>query len=530
MAKILWLLQPNSTLDASIKTFYENLMHAGYQLELLHVISETPTFDWLNQNISPENTHLFFSDPDLRWIKKVVESTGLLPSNPKRVLSWVFDNPNASELELLESSGIDEVFSVRDPVQEVALRLELRSLRCGQRSELRRQVRELLMKEARAETILSQREEFLSVCAHDLRSPLGLIQSSLSLVIKESQSVSELHKELLERSKRQAEHGIRLVNDLLDVMSYEQGLKPDYQLVDLNSFLKELHLDYSFQAQQKNIELRYDNDLQNWKVLIDPDRIHQLLQNLIVNAIKFTDPGKKIFLNVLSFKGRRKADPPYPMAIVSVRDEGKGIPEEEIQKIFNRFSQIKDYSRIEGRGLGLSVAKQISHLHDGNLWVKSVEGEGSTFFVLFPHVLSEPKKLEKSSGLKKKKRLMIADADKNQAELLSTVCSHWGYETHTAKDGIEMVTFGFYHQPDVILIGSPLSKLNEEAGTEMIKNLLSLKNTAIFQCIKPEQKLASLPENSLIDGLIKLPLERTHFERALEQFYEKNGKNSRKVA
>lgn len=528
MAKILWLLRSETTLAASFNQFYQHLGTAGHQLIKLQVESETPTFDWLNQNISPDDLHIFFCDTDLRWVKKLVEAMGLLPSNPKRVLAWIFDNPHSSELDLLESSGIDEIFSVLDPVSEVALRLELRSLRCSQRAELRRQVRELLMKEARAETILSQREEFLSVCAHDLRSPLGLIQSSLSLVLQDVGTISTTQKELVERSKRQAEHGIRLVNDLLDVMSYEQGLKPDYQLVDLNSFLKELHQDYSFQAQQKNIELRYDNELINWRVLIDPDRIHQLFQNLLVNAIKFTEPGKRIFLNVLNFKGRRKADPPYPMTIVSVRDEGKGIPEEEIQKIFNRFSQIKDYSRVEGRGLGLSVAKQISHLHDGNLWVKSVEGEGSTFFVLFPHVLSEPQKLEKTS--KKTTRVLIVDSDKSHSELLSAVCHRWGFETYVAKDGIEMVTFSFYHQPNIVLVGSALNKLSEEAAAEIIKKSLGMQKTAIFQCVKPDQKLVSLPENSAIDSLIKMPLDRTQFERALEQFYERNHINRRKAA
>lgn len=71
------------------------------------------------------------------------------------------------------------------------------------------------------------------------------------------------------------------------------------------------------------------------------------------------------------------------MLVVSIRDEGRGIPQKELQKIFDRFTQIKEQSRSDGRGLGLTVAKQISTLHDGNIWVESEEGKGSTFLYYF---------------------------------------------------------------------------------------------------------------------------------------------------
>ena len=528
MASILWIIRGTSPLAPPFAEFVSKLEKSEHQVTSLNVPDEIPTFDWLNQHVPQDQKYIFFSEPDLRWVRKILEVMGLLPGNPSRVNTWVYDKPTEDQLGTLEGSGLDEMICIRDNTEDLGLRLELRSLRVYQKSELKRQVRELLMKEARAETVLSQREEFLSVCAHDLRSPLGLIHSSLSLLLSETNQLNPTQTELVDRSKRQAEHGIRLVNDLLDVMAYEQGLKPEYQMVDLDKFLKNLHQDYAFQAKQKNIELRYDNPLSNWKVLIDPDRIHQLFQNLLVNAIKFTDPGKRIYLSVLSFKGRRKADPPYPMLIVGVRDEGRGIPEAEVQKIFNRFSQIKDYSRVEGRGLGLSVAKQISHLHDGNLWVKSVEGEGSTFFVLFPHVLSETKRQEK--GTKKTSKILLVDAGKDQLQSLSDVVTRWGFEPVFAKDGIEMVTMAHFHQPQVILVGSNLNKLSDENAAKILKHDLQMQNIPIFACASPENLRPINRENSTIDGNLRLPLERTHFERAMTQFQELSRKKGKKVA
>lgn len=528
MASILWILRGTNPLNTQLTEFYSKLEKAGHQLKVIHVPTEVPTFDWMNQQVSQDDKNILFSDNDLRWVRKILDVMGLLPANPSRVYSWLYDHPTEEQLSTLEGSGIDELICLREQAHEIGVRLELRALRNYQKSELKRQVRELLMKEARAETVLSQREEFLSVCAHDLRSPLGLIHSSLSLVLSEAKNLTSIQTELVERSKRQADHGIRLVNDLLDVMAYEQGLKPEYQLIDIDRFLRNLHQDYAFQAKQKDIELRYDNPLSNWKVLIDPDRIHQLLQNLLVNAIKFSDPGKRIYITALAFKGRRKADPPYPMLIVGVRDEGKGIPEDEVQKIFNRFSQIKDYSRMEGRGLGLSVAKQISHLHDGNLWVKSVEGEGSTFFVLFPHVLSEPKKLEKNA--KKAFRVLLVNSDKDQLQTLSDIITRWGFEPVCAKDGIEMVTMSYFYQPEVVLITSPLNKMSDEEAAKIIKNDLKMENMPILVCTAPENMPTLNPENSSIDGHLRLPLERTHFERALTQFQETRRKGRKKVA
>jgi len=528
MASIFWIVKGTNQLEPPFSNFFSKLEKLGHQQICLNVTDAIPTFDWMNQQIAQDHKYIFFNDSDLRWVRKILDVMGLLPGNPSRVYTWVYDKPTEEQLSTLEGSGLDEMVCIRDNAEELGLKLELRSLRAYQKSELKRQVRELLMKEARAETVLSQREEFLSVCAHDLRSPLGLIHTSLSLLLSETNNLNTTQTELVDRSKRQAEHGIRLVNDLLDVMAYEQGLKPEYQLVDLDQFLKNLHQDYAFQAKQKNIELRYDNPLTNWKVLIDPDRIQQLFQNLLVNAIKFTDPGKRIYISVLSFKGRRKGDPPYPMLIVGVRDEGRGIPEDEVQKIFNRFNQIKDYSRMEGRGLGLSVAKQISHLHDGNLWVKSVEGEGSTFFVLFPHVLSEPKKQEK--GIKKSPKVLLVDSGKEELQRWTEVVTRWGFEPVIAKNGIEMVTMAYFSQPQVILTGSNLNKLSNENAAKIIKDELQMQQVPVFVCASPENLLPSSQENSILDGNLRLPLERTHFERAMAKFQESTRKKSKRVA
>lgn len=370
------------------------------------------------------------------------------------------------------------------------------------------------IREAKAETALKQREEFLGVCAHDLRSPLGIIQAGLSMVLADSPNLSPIHVELLTRAKRQVGHATTLVNDLLDLTAYDQGLKPQYQFLNLHELLSEFVGDYCLQAEQKKITLHYDNPIRDWRILADPDRIRQLLQNLFTNAVQFTGAGKSIYLTATPFQGRRRTDPPYPMVILNFTDEGPGIPQKQMQKIFDRFSQIREYSRTEGRGLGLTVVKQISMLHDGNVWAESKEGKGSTFHVLLPHVVSRSGVFQTIARLESrtKPKILIVEPSEYKREFYFHPLSDWGYDTVFAKDGVEAVTLTFHHLPDLVILTEGLSKLEEleaakvlqrDSLTSPIKIVLGVENAQ-------QRKLdCNVP-------LLLLPFSRDNFSKALD--------------
>jgi len=365
---------------------------------------------------------------------------------------------------------------------------------------------------SKADTSLKQREEFLSVCAHDLRSPLALIQSSLSLILNSKPlQLQESQKDLLRRAKRQSEQAINLVKDLLDVMAFELGMKPHYELLPLDPFLQEFYLDYKLQAEQKNIQFHYENAHTGWRVLVDPDRIRQLLQNLFTNAVKFTEPGKNIFMKVHSFTGRRKIDPPFPMLVISIQDEGKGIPQNEMQRIFNRFAQIREAGRGEGRGLGLTVAKQISTLHDGNIWVTSEEGKGSTFHVLFPHVVSRDTYPKQTSALK---RILIAEPKEGKRAEFYKQLEKWGYETFFVSSGTEALTYAFHRWPDLIIIPAELSKLNSTAFVAMLKADPNAGQLPILYASENGDPKSA--QDILADAYLPLPFKREEWDKILE--------------
>lgn len=425
--------------------------------------------------------------------------------------------------ERLLDLGVDGLFTINDPHTDVYLRFCLAVSHAQSRLEFEKEIKTQHIALARNETILKQREEFLSVCAHDLRSPLGLIQSSLTLVLNQKNEEPEtaaVRTELLTRAKRQTGHALTLVNDLLDVMAFEQGLTPQYQILDLDKLLSDFYLDYKFQAEQKEVVLHYENPVKDWKILADAERCQQLFQNLFTNALKFTERNKNIYLKVSKFVGRRDTDPDYPMVVISVQDEGRGIPVRERQKIFDRFSQIKDYSRSEGRGLGLTVAKQISTLHDGNIWVESEMGKGSTFFVLFPHVISKPK-----STSVKSKRIVISEPSLERRELYFDQIKEWGYDVVYVKDGIGAIANASYELPELIV----LSGDDTRAKRAEVVNMLRTQPFTARVPIVHAGEVAELadPQFSEIpfDAKLKLSVQRSDLERLLEVFRQARKKS-----
>ncbi len=413
-----------------------------------------------------------------------------------------------------ENSGVAEVFSVSEKPAALELKLRLRLAHSAQMLALQKTSQDHASALAKTDTVLKQREEFLSVCAHDLRSPLALIQTCLSMVLKsaESTSLSTLHSELLARAQRQSGHALTLVKDLLDVTALEQGLRPQYQVLKLDDLLKEFFSDYRLQAEQKNVRFHYTNPVQSWKVLADGDRIRQLLQNLFTNALKFTDPGKNIYLDVAPFQGRRKTDPPYPMLVIKLRDEGKGIPASEMRKIFDRFVQIKEQSREGGRGLGLTVAKQISTLHDGNIWVESEEGKGSTFSVLFPHTISQP---DLFFQVRDTPHLLVAEPSAEKRKSLFGMLEQGGYRVSFVSDGVEAITHLFHCRPSALILSSELAKISIAEVTYLLKSDSQSAQVPILLASSNHAQAAKQQESTLADAVLSLPIKKEELHKVL---------------
>jgi signal transduction histidine kinase len=218
------------------------------------------------------------------------------------------------------------------------------------------------------------KNRLLGVVAHDLRNPIGVLKTYLTLFLEDMLGeVPEKHKGVMQTMMRNCKRMQALVDDLLDISAIESGrLELDRREVDLHGFLQECFEDSQILAGAKSIEITLDVDPVLPRTRIDPNRISQVIGNLVGNAIKFSRENTRITLGAQSKDGAVE---------FFVADQGQGIPEEDIPRLF------QDYTKASSRptagekstGLGLAIAKRVVEAHNGRIWVESKVGEGSTF-------------------------------------------------------------------------------------------------------------------------------------------------------
>lgn len=223
------------------------------------------------------------------------------------------------------------------------------------------------------------KNRFLGMAAHDLRSPLTVIQGFVKVLIKGRLGpVTDAQKEMLDRVFASSQKMLNLINDLLDVAAIEAGrLSLDLREVDLPAFLRECHRSHVMIAEAKSIRLDLDVPDRLPPVLADCSRLEQVVGNLIGNAVKFSYPETTTVLRA-RMDGNEIA--------VSVTDQGQGIPADEIPDMFSDFARtsVKPTGNEKSTGLGLAITQRIVQAHGGTISVASEVGRGSTFTFTLP--------------------------------------------------------------------------------------------------------------------------------------------------
>ncbi|GAC1417451.1 MAG: hypothetical protein NVSMB62_08180 [Acidobacteriaceae bacterium] len=222
------------------------------------------------------------------------------------------------------------------------------------------------------------KDEFISTVSHELRTPLTSLRAALGLITGGSLNHRpEKLKQMLDIATGNTDRLVRLVNDILELERIGSG-KAELHCTMCSAddlFRRAAGLQ---QTGASKAQLRITFNSQGTNVWADPDRILQTLTNLISNAIKFSTPGGEIHLR------SRKID--RDTAEIQVRDQGRGIPHDKLESIFERFHQVdaSDSRTMGGTGLGLAICRSIVHQHGGRIWATSTPGQGSTFHFTLP--------------------------------------------------------------------------------------------------------------------------------------------------
>ncbi|KYK27698.1 hypothetical protein AYK20_07940 [Thermoplasmatales archaeon SG8-52-1] len=236
----------------------------------------------------------------------------------------------------------------------------------------RRKIEDELKKSEKLKT------EFMNIAAHELKSPVTPIKGYLDLIISDKDT-SEKVRNWAQVSLRNSERLLKLVNDILDVSRLDTDtMRFEMEKIDTVKILDEIAEDMRPTIECKNLKLETKIPRDLPKIMGDRNRLPQVLKNLFVNAIKFTDNGS------ITLEAEKKEN----YILISIKDTGIGIPKDELKKIFNKFYQAytSDDRKNEGTGLGLFISKEIIQRHNGQIWAESEIGKGSNFFIKIPYL------------------------------------------------------------------------------------------------------------------------------------------------
>lgn len=255
--------------------------------------------------------------------------------------------------------------------------INLEELVAERTGELARANEELARANKELSTLSKEKDDFLAVLTHDMRTPLTSIKGYAS-ILRDRDLEPEKHKQIAKIILRSEEALLEIVNNILEIEKMQSGtpILLERASFDLALLAKGVTETLQAQAMEKNITLHYDEVPSPIMIEADVKKIERVITNLISNAIKYTPDGGEVWVRARA-KGR--------YAQFAVKDNGYGIPAAELPFIFDRYSRVKGHRSLAvGTGLGLAVVKSLIEAHGGHITVKSVEDKGSIFTVILP--------------------------------------------------------------------------------------------------------------------------------------------------
>ncbi len=356
----------------------------------------------------------------------------------------------------------------------------------AQSAELVEQNMELEMQKKQLDEASRLKTNFLSNMSHELRTPLNSV-IALSGVLNRrlANQIPKEEYDYLEVIQRNGKHLLSLINDILDISRIEAGREEvEMTKINLNNLVSELVSMIKPQAQQKNIELVYKEGDVNIFISSDGNKCRHILQNIIGNAVKFTEKGKVVVTARQSDKN---------IAIV-VTDSGIGIAEDQLPHIFNEFRQADSSTsrKFGGTGLGLAIARKYANLLGGSISVRSKTGKGSEFTLILPLRYSPENRiieeeavggfsitrtlspLKPTADVTLKTVLLVEDSEPAIIQM-KDILEENGYQIMVAHDGREALGIISHTIPDAMILDLMMPGID---GFEVLKTLREAEQTA----------------------------------------------------
>lgn len=383
----------------------------------------------------------------------------------------------------------------------------------------------LIIAKEKAEESDRLKSAFLSNMSHEIRTPMNAILGFSSL-LSDPGSTEEEKIEYIDIIKERGNDLMRIISDIIDVAKIESGqLKINIKDCKVNRLLEDIHVVFKQikQKQEKdNVVLKTSLPVPDpeFTILTDPQRLRQIMTNLIENALKFTETGE------IEFGYRIREDLGIGKSIdFFIQDSGIGIPEEMHKVIFERFRQVDDSHtrKYGGTGLGLTICKNLTHLMGGELTLQSQVGKGTRFTITLPMWTISPQKEEPvvdkdkpKSRDWKDKVILIAEDEESNYTFLEHVLKRTGVRLLWAQNGKDAVNIAKNEKVDLVLMDIRMPGMDGYEATEIIKKenkaLPVIAQTAY--ALKGEKELSI---GSGCDDYISKPIDITELMAILSK-------------
>lgn len=321
-----------------------------------------------------------------------------------------------------------------------------------------------------------RKDEFLAVLAHELRNPLAPLRSGLELLALHAMP-DEIGK-VRTMMERQVSHLTRLVDDLLDLSRINRGnIKLQRNILDLNEVIKSAIELATPGITQRRHELKVDCAATSLLVNGDAQRLVQVVSNVLSNAARYTEPGGTIWL-------RSEVDQSW--AVVEIKDTGFGIPPEQLEDVFEMFTQVQEHRSATGGGelgIGLAISRQLVHLHGGSIEAKSDGiGQGSKFVLRLPleDQVKAAEKPQEEAVVNCRRRVLIVDDNRDAGESMSALLQLRGHTLRIEHDGIEAINAVKAFAPDVVILDIGMPEMDGYEVARRIRALPSGKEVLLI--------------------------------------------------
>jgi PAS domain S-box-containing protein len=388
----------------------------------------------------------------------------------------------------------------------------------------------LIVAKLKAEESDRQKSAFLANMSHEIRTPMNAILGFTEL-LKKHQLPVERQQRYITMIEKGGERLLNIINDLIDLSKIEAGqLKVNLESCNIKEQVEYIYTFFKPEVDQKKMEIIIHKGLpeKDTTILTDREKVLAILSNLVKNAIKYSDKG------AIEIGYYIKRDSITPEMIFFVKDAGIGIPQENLESIFNRFEQV-DNSHVrhcEGVGLGLSIVKGYVEMLGGKVWAESEFGNGSTFYFTIPYNRTESGEIkipsdivsaEVTAKIRKKLKILIVEDDESSAMLQAEIVEKQSREVMFAVNGYMAVSI-LKKNPDtdLVLMDINMPFMNGFETTRQIR----VFNKDVIIIAQSVHVFDSDREKSLesgCDAFMVKPLKRALLNEMLIKYFSKKG-------